>query len=214
LQDEQQQSYLKAFGRASGRAVGVATINLRYIAQPARLIFRQKEDQRRGFALPEVNMGSKNDRMIMRRIRNSLIAGLCGAAVHSLLVLVHGKTGPLPEFQPNADIERGLSWLVGGAIQPVIAWLLSFVSGALIWGFLLGQSYRFLPGKGPWQKGAFFGVFAWIVMGLVFFPLMDRGIFAIKLGLGMAPAILMLVMFLAYSVTMSLVYHTLSGNSV
>jgi hypothetical protein len=58
-------------------------------------------------------------------------------------------------------------------------------------------------------KGIFFGVCAWLVMGLLFFPLVDRGIFAAKLGLGIAPAILMLGTILAYSVTMSLVYNLL-----
>jgi hypothetical protein len=49
-------------------------------------------------------------------------------------------------------------------------------------------------------------------MGLVFFPLVDRGIFAIGLGLGIAPAILLLVMLLTYSVTMSFVYHLLNRS--
>jgi Family of unknown function (DUF6789) len=99
-------------------------------------------------------------------------------------MLVHSKTGPLPEFQPNDDIQRGLSWLTRTEIHPGITWLLSFVNGAVIWGLVFGQTYRFLPGEGPWQKGVFFGLCAWMVMGLVFFPLVDRGIFAVKLGLG------------------------------
>jgi hypothetical protein len=84
----------------------------------------------------------------------------------------------------------------------------------VIWGLVFGQTYRFLPGESPWQKGVFFGLCAWMVMGLVFFPLVDRGIFAVKLGLGIAPAILMLVALLTYSVTMSLVYHFLNRLSV
>ena len=151
--------------------------------------------------------------MVLTKIRNSLIAGLCGTSVHSLLLLVHSKIGPLPAFQPNDDIQRGLSWLTGTEIHPAVAWLLLFVNGAVIWGFVFGQAYRFLPGKSPWQKGVFFGVCAWIVMGLVFFPLVDRGIFAVRLGLGIAPAILLLVMLLTYSVTMSLVYHLLNSWS-
>jgi hypothetical protein len=89
---------------------------------------------------------------------------------------------------------------------------LSFVNGALIWGLIFGQAYRFLPGRRPWQKGVFFGVCAWAVMGLLFFPLVDRGFFAINYGLGIAPTLLMLIMMLSYSVTMSLIYHLLSGE--
>ena len=100
-------------------------------------------------------------------------AGLCGTVAHSLLALVHSKTGPLPEFQPNDDLRRALSWLLGQDIHPAVAWLLLFVNGAVIWGFLFGQVYRLLPGKHPWQKGVFFGICVWIVMGFVFFPLVD-----------------------------------------
>ena len=149
----------------------------------------------------------------LTRIRNSVIAGLCGTAVHSLLALVHSKTGPLPEFQPNDDFRRALSWLIGQDIHSGVAWLLLFVNGAVIWGFLFGQVYSFLPGKHPWQKGVVFGICAWIVMGFVFFPLVERGIFAVDLGLGAAPAILLLAMLLTYSVTMSLVYHFLNRLS-
>lgn len=92
-----------------------------------------------------------------------------------------------PEFQPNDDLRRALSWLLGQDIHPAVAWLLLFVNGAVIWGFLFGQVYRLLPGKHPWQKGVFFGICVWIVMGFVFFPLVDRGLFAIDLGLGPAP---------------------------
>ncbi len=148
------------------------------------------------------------------KIRNSIIAGFCGTALHSLLLLVHSKTGPLPNFQPNEDIRRSLTELLGAEIHPSIAWLLLFVNFAVIWSFVFGQLYRFLPGKGPLRKGVFFGVCAWAVMGFAFFPLVGRGIFAVGLGLGISPAILMLASLLTYTVTMSFVYHFLNQHSV
>lgn len=147
---------------------------------------------------------------ISTKIRNSIIAGFCGTALHSLLLLVHSKTGPWPKFQPNEDIQRSLAELLGAQIHPSIAWLLLFVNFAVIWSFVFGQTYRFLPGKGPLQKGVFFGVCAWAVMGFIFFPLVGRGIFAVDLGLGVAPAILMLASLLTYSLTMSFVYYFLN----
>jgi hypothetical protein len=132
--------------------------------------------------------------------------------VHSVLMLVHSMTGPLPEFRPDHDMQRALTWLAGSQLHPLLGWLLLFLNGAVIWGFLFGQSYRFLPGERAWQKGLLFGLFAWLLMGLVFFPLVGRGVFAIRLGLGIAPAILLLVMLTAYSVTMSFVYAFLSSR--
>jgi len=151
--------------------------------------------------------------MTFKKIRNAFIAGFCGTVVHSLLILLHSRSGPLPGFQPNEDIQRGLSWLVGTEVHTGVVWVLSFVNGAIVWGFVFGQTYRFLPGNSHWLKGAYFGVCAWLVMGFLFFPLVDRGIFAAKLGLGIAPAMLMLGALLAYSVTMSLVYDLLDRAS-
>lgn len=151
--------------------------------------------------------------MTGKKLRNAFIAGFCGTVVHSLLLLIHSSSGPLPGFQPNEDIQRGLLWLIGTDVHPSVAWLLSFVNGALIWGFIFGQAYRFLPGRSPLLKGAFFGFCAWMAMGLFFFPLVDRGIFATRLGLGIVPAILMLLALLAYSVTMSLVYDFLNRRT-
>jgi hypothetical protein len=94
-----------------------------------------------------------------------------------MLMLVHNRRGPLREFQPSEDIQRALSWMTGGDVHPAVAWLLSFVNGALIWGLIFGQVYRFLPGRRAWQKGMLFGVCAWAAMNLIFFPLVDRGLF-------------------------------------
>ena len=148
--------------------------------------------------------------MNFEKIRNSILAGFCGTLAHTLLMLLKTKIGLLPAFQPYDDLQRGLSWLTGTSVSASVAWLLTFVNGAVIWGFVFGKSFRFLPGKNPWQKGIFFGICAWAVMGFAFFPIVGRGIFALGLGLGVAPAILMLAMLLSYSVTMSLSYHLLN----
>lgn len=39
-----------------------------------------------------------------------------------------------------------------------MVWLLSLVNGAIVWGFVFGQAYRFLPGNSAWLKGVYFGV--------------------------------------------------------
>ena len=145
------------------------------------------------------------------KTRRSVLAGLCGTAAHSLLMFMKNQTGVLPEFQPYDDLQRALSSIAGTSVHPTVTWLLTFVNGALILGTLFGQIYPVLPGRQPWQKGLFFGLCAWAAMGFVFFPLLGRGIFAAKLGLGIAPAVFMLAMMLSYSVTMSLIYRALKS---
>ena len=92
-----------------------------------------------------------------------------------------------------------------------VVWLLSFVNGAIVWEFVFGQTYSFLPGNTPWSRASTRRLRLAGLMGVLFFPLVDRGIFSAKLGLGIAPAMLLLGALLAYSVTMSLVYSFLEG---
>jgi|SRR6185312_7937174 len=137
----------------------------------------------------------------------SIAAGLCGAAAHSLLMLWKSWSGILPAFQPYENLQSRLGQLLGADVDPLVPWILSFVSGATVIGFLFGRTYSVLPGKRAWAKGVVFGLLAWIAMGLLFFPFVGLGLFASNGGL--APALFSLAMLLAYSLVMALAYAAL-----
>jgi hypothetical protein len=54
-----------------------------------------------------------------------------------------------------------------------------------------------------------FGIIGWLFMGLMFFPLIGLGPFAISVGLGIAPALMSLGMVLTYSTVLGAVYISL-----
>ena len=116
-----------------------------------------------------------------------MAAGLAGSAAHSCLMILKSRAGLLPSFQPYDDLQRLLGDLVGGSVGPAVPWLLSFANGALVLGFLFGRTYRLLPGRSGAVKGLVFGLIGWILMGLVFFPLLGRGLFATGRGSACCP---------------------------
>jgi hypothetical protein len=69
-------------------------------------------------------------------------------------------------------------------------------------GFLFGRVNNLLPGNNGVIKGLIFGSIGWLFMGIIFFPLIGLGPFAIRVGLGIRPALLSLVMLLTYSVVL------------
>ena len=144
-------------------------------------------------------------------IWKAIVAGACGAAMHSALMFLKARFGLLPSFQPYDSMQHALGHLTGAAVHPLVPWLLSFLSGATIVGFVFGRLYRFLPGTTGALKGLSFGIFAWLAMGLLFFPLLDLGFFAADIALGLAPALFSLAMLLTYSVVMGIVYAALDG---
>lgn len=119
------------------------------------------------------------------------------------------KTGLLPGFQPYESLQIVLGNLIGGQINPVVPWVLSFLNGSTILGFAFGRLYSQLPGSGGAAKGLTFGLLGWMLMGLMFFPLLGMGPFATALGLGAGPALFSLAMILAYSIVLGLVYAAL-----
>jgi hypothetical protein len=94
------------------------------------------------------------------------IAGLCGSATHSLLMFAKAQLGILESFQPYHSLQVALTYWTGEYVHPVVPWLLSYLNGSTVAGF----------------------VFAWLVMDLIFFPLLGLGPFATKLGLSLWPA--------------------------
>jgi hypothetical protein len=141
------------------------------------------------------------------------IAGLCGTVAHSLLMLLKSRAGLLPTFQPYEALQLALGRMTGTEIHPAVPWLLSFLNGSTLVGFIFGRVYRMLPGRSGASKGLTFGVLGWVVMGLVFFPLLGLGVFATGVDLGIAPALFSLAMFLTYSLALGLVYGALEMNS-
>jgi hypothetical protein len=145
------------------------------------------------------------------KIWKAVVAGICGSIAHSLLMYFKSWAGLLPSFQPYESLQMTLSHVIGTPIHPVVPWLLSFLNGSIIVGFIFGHLYRWLPGNVGAIKGMIYGVLGWAIMGVVFFPMIGLGLFALHAGLGILPALFSLAMLLVYSVTMGMVYGALNS---
>ncbi|MBR0846899.1 hypothetical protein JQ543_04000 [Bradyrhizobium diazoefficiens] len=143
------------------------------------------------------------------RIWKSIAAGLCGSVAHGSLMFLKDRMGWLPTFQPYQDLQLALSGIFGSTIQPAVPWMLSFINGTLVIGLVFSLIYHRLPGRSGAAKGCVLGLIGWLSMGLAFFPLLGRGVFATGAGLGLRPAAFSLAMVLAYSVLLGISYAAL-----
>ena len=112
-------------------------------------------------------------------------------------------------FNLNPAFQASLSRWAGTNVPAIVPWLLSFLNGMTILRFLFARLKQLLPGRTGAIKGLTFGLIGWLFMGLIFFPVIGLGPFAIKTGLGIAPAMLSLGMVLTYSVVLGVVYAAL-----
>jgi hypothetical protein len=143
----------------------------------------------------------------------SVIAGFAGTVVHFAFMYGKSRLGVLPSFQPYPAFQSTLSRWVGTDVPAIVPWLLSFLNGMTILGFLFARLQRLLPGRKGATKGLAFGLIGWLFMGLIFFPVIGLGPFAVGAGLGIAPATLSLGMVLTYSIVLGTVYMALDPQS-
>ena len=148
-----------------------------------------------------------------RQILASVLAGLGASMVHLVLMEVKHRAGILPSFEPYDYLHKALSPLIGQTVGVGWTGWLPDINGGMVLGFVFGRLFSHLPGRSPLVKGAVFGSTAWLILGLVMFPLGGYGPFAHETGLGWMPALLMLVMLMVYSTVISALYVLLAGLS-
>ena len=127
-------------------------------------------------------------------------------------MLGKAKLGILESFQPYQSLQIALSYSTGGYIHPLVPWLLSYINGSTAAGFIFANLYHRLPSNSGPIKGFIAGVLGWLVMDLIFFPLLGLGPFAMHVGLGLWPALFSLGMMLAYSIVLGLVYSMIDAG--
>ena len=145
-------------------------------------------------------------------IWRSIIAGSAGSAVHFVFMHLKSATGLLPDFRPYEAFQASLGNWLGADVPAFVPWALSFLNGMTILGFLFARINLLLPAKTGAAKGVIFGLIGWVFMGLIFFPVIGLGLFAVHVGSGAGPALLSFVMLQAYSIVLGTVYVALDTS--
>lgn len=124
--------------------------------------------------------------------------GFVGTIVLSAIMVMKDMMGVMPQF----DMIGMLASMVGGSRS--IAWVVHFLIGTVLWGSLFAWLDPYLPSYRHWLKGAFFGAGAWVVMMVVLMPMAGAGLFAVRLGLMITMATL--ILHVIYGAVMGGVY--------
>jgi uncharacterized membrane protein YagU involved in acid resistance len=139
----------------------------------------------------------------MTNTMRGMLAGLVATVVLSALMLLKASMGLWPEL----NLVRLLINL--GSIQLVAAWMDHFIVGVIVWGMLFGALDSMWESRAYWLKGLVFGVFAWLLMMILFMPLTKAGFFGVKIG---PPAIYVTLGYhLIYGLVLGVTYGLLTA---
>lgn len=78
--------------------------------------------------------------------------------MHFVFMYAKSRLGILPSFHPYQSFQTALGHWVGADVPAIVPWLLSFLNGMAILGFLFGRLKRLLPGETGITKGLTFGL--------------------------------------------------------
>lgn len=138
-------------------------------------------------------------------VKNGLIAGFVGTVVISVLFVLKGMMGLMPQM----DIIAMLAGVMGGSA--VMGWIAHFVIGTVLWGGLFAIANASVPGSSQLAKGTIFGIGAWLVMMIVVMPMMGVGFFG--LNMGMMGAVMPLMIHVIFGAAMGATYGALEGGT-
>lgn len=139
----------------------------------------------------------------MKSVSNGLIAGLAGTIVLSILMILKGAAGMLPEL----NVIAAWSALFGDPGNAVIGWIAHLVMGIVVWGVIFAYLAPYLGGLAYWVRGLVLGVIGWLAMMIIFMPAVGAGFFAAQLGWG--AVIATLVLHLIYGAVLGWTFGTL-----
>jgi hypothetical protein len=114
--------------------------------------------------------------VVMSNSMRGMIAGLIATLALSALLVTKGNMGLWPEL----SVIQLLMNL--GSISRVQAWMDHFIIGVIVWGLLFSGLAATWERGSYWLKGLIFGVFAWLLMMILFMPLAKAGMFGMNVG--------------------------------
>jgi len=141
----------------------------------------------------------------MSNSTKGMIAGFVATLVLSGLLMFKSTM----DLAPHLNIIRLLTQL--GSIGTVAAWMDHFIVGTLVWGLLFAAFNAVYERGAYWLKGLMFGVFAWVLMMVLFMPMAKAGFFGSKIGIE-APLVTLLY-HLVYGLVLGVTYGLLVARA-
>ena len=141
----------------------------------------------------------------MSNSTKGMVAGFVATLALTALLMLKSTM----DLAPHLNIIRLLTQL--GSIGTVAAWMDHFIVGTLVWGLLFAAFDAVYERGAYWLKGLMFGVFAWVLMMVLFMPMAKAGFFGSKIGIE-APLVTLLY-HLVYGLVLGVTYGLLVARA-
>ena len=134
----------------------------------------------------------------MKKHINGILAGLVATIVLSVLMIMKGKMG----LMPDVNIIAMLASKMGGNV--FMGWTAHFMIGMIGYGI----AYTTIFSNLPFSKlvgGVALGLAGWMMMMVAVMPMMGAGLFGLNLASGMMVPVVTMMLHVIFGVVLSIV---------
>ncbi len=134
----------------------------------------------------------------MNKLLKGIIAGLVATVVLSILMVMKGNMGLMPDI----NIIAMLASKMGG--NSTMAWIAHFMIGIIGYGLVYVYIFSRLPFNNI-IRGILLGLAGWLAMMVAVMPMMGVGLFGLNLASGVMVPVATLMLHLIFGVVLSYV---------
>lgn len=142
----------------------------------------------------------------MHKVPAGLIAAFIATIVLSVLMILKGKLGLLPDM----NVIRMLASQMGG--NPIMGWIAHFTIGTVFYGLIYALLFSGQTWGNHLLRATVMATLGWVVMMLAVMPLMGAGLFGLGLPSGIKIPVATLVLHLIFGAVLGAVYCALTRN--
>ncbi|MBE0509850.1 MAG: DUF2938 family protein [Chromatiales bacterium] len=140
----------------------------------------------------------------MNKMLAGMIAGLAATVVLSVLMVVKGMMG----LMPDVDVIQMLAKQMSSGTA--MGWVAHFMIGVVGYGIVYARLFSKLPFGGHALRGLVLGVAGWLAMMLMLMPMMGAGLFGLQMPSGMMAPVATLMLHAIFGVVLGLVFAKLA----
>jgi hypothetical protein len=142
----------------------------------------------------------------MNKLVNGMLAGLIATVVLSLLMVMKGMMGLMPDVNVIAMLAKQMG------TGPAMGWAAHLMIGVIGYGIAYAFIFSDLPFGNHFLRGIALGVAGWLMMMVAVMPMMGSGLFGMQMPSGMMVPVATLMLHMVFGAVLGLAYAKLSNR--
>lgn len=119
----------------------------------------------------------------MKNLSTGFIAGFIATVVLSAFMLMKSSMELMTQLNIIGMLTNMANNWMGLPATPAVGWIIHFMVGTLLYGFVYAKFHDSLPGHSDTVKGIALALMGWALMMVVLMPMAGKGFMGLEIGM-------------------------------